>query len=128
MKPQTVRLYQSRTCSSRTSANSLDALPNLHDKPSFDVLCNALENLAIQPTNWSDNVYQKHDPENVKDVNDYLLSIISNGLKWINNDSGADEMTTDPKEVLWDLASRRMAERCGRSGEFLIIPPPNASL
>jgi hypothetical protein len=94
----------------------LVALPRLQDKPSFHELCAALDCLAIQPTSWSSDKPQEPAAEDVKDVNTYLLAVISSGLKWLKVDSDDGQTEVDPKEVVWDMASRRMAERCGRSG------------
>jgi hypothetical protein len=90
-------------------------LPKLQDRPSFEKLCEALEGLAITPTSWSTESIEDTSLEDVKDVNNYLLSIITSELRWLKV-TPDDETATDPKEVLWDLASKRMAERCGRSG------------
>lgn len=91
-------------------------LPSLQNKPSFHELCTALDCLALQPTSWSSEKPQEPAAEDVKAVNAYLLSVISSGLKWLQVDLNDSETDVDPKEVIWDLASRRMAERCGRSG------------
>lgn len=94
-------------------------LPKLQDRPSFEKLCEALEGLAIKPASWSTDCIENPSLEDFRDVNDYLLSIITSSLRWIKVTPDDDESATDPKEVLWDLASKRMAERCGRSGKRL---------
>lgn len=90
-------------------------LPKLLDRPSFEVLREALEGLAIKPTSWSNETTESSEPEDIKEVNNYLLSIISSGLRWLEVDADGNDSATDAKEVLWDLASKRMAERCGRT-------------
>jgi hypothetical protein len=91
-------------------------LPNLQTKPSFEELFIALQSLAIEPMTWSADGILELDFEDVKAINSYLLSIISSGLRWLKVDPSADESASDPKEQIWDLASKRMAERCGRTG------------
>ena len=92
-------------------------LPKLQDQPSFEKLSEALEGLALTPASWSTKQVENLGTGDAKGVNNYLLSIISSRLKWLKVKPEGDASATDPKEVLWDLASKRMAERCGRSGK-----------
>jgi len=50
----------------------------------------------------------------------FLMSIIASDLEWLQDSTGfgPDALTAlEQKEILFDLASRRVAERCGRSGK-----------
>ena len=92
-------------------------LPNLRSKPSFVSLYAALESLALLPNSW--NGTKSPDPEGLdaKVVNRYLLSVVSSELAWFQD--GPDEaMVLEHQDKIWDLASRRMAERCGRTGLY----------
>lgn len=88
-------------------------LPQLYTKPSAESLLHTLDLLAIAPPSW-----ERHDgkgqvsnkPEvqvNPEGVTRYLTSIVSNSLKWIEEDH--------VKEDIWNKASARLSERSGRS-------------
>ncbi|KIM98076.1 hypothetical protein OIDMADRAFT_147564 [Oidiodendron maius Zn] len=104
-------------------------LPNLRSKPSFASLYAALECLALQPDSWT-GTPKSQDPEGLdpKFVNQYLLSIVSSELTWFQ-DGSEDVMVLDRRDKIWELASKRMAERCGRTAmpemtRTWLIPAP----
>lgn len=90
-------------------------LPQVWEKPSFEVLLACLKQLHIDPPIWNAIESKKSLQENRettaryrREVISYLASIISNGLRWIEED--------DQKEVIWEAASRCLSQRCGRAG------------
>jgi hypothetical protein len=93
-------------------------LPVLRTKPSYEALLEALKSLVIPPTSWN-GASQNDMRTDAKGVSQYLLSIISSDLAWLDKDDEESDRVSDQKDELWELASRRLAERCGRSGEFL---------
>ena len=95
--------------------------PILRKKPSYSKLLETLKDLKLPPTSW--NGASKNDSTiNTKTISQYLLSIISSDLAWLDKDSEESEFVSNQRDELWELASRRLAERCGRSGEFLHLP------
>jgi hypothetical protein len=95
--------------------------PILRKKPSYSQLLKTLKDLKLPPTSW--NGASKIDSKmDAKAVSQYLLSVISSDLAWLDRDVGESELVSNQKDELWELASRRLAERCGRSGEFLHLP------
>ena len=103
--------------SSISESRQMDVLdlPQVWERPSYESLASALESLAIAPPVWNhrrrrseileaqESLASQHKAEATR----YLSSIIGSPLDWI----ATDEL----RETLWDLASRRMSERCGRS-------------
>ncbi|EFQ25542.1 hypothetical protein CGRA01v4_02443 [Colletotrichum graminicola] len=88
--------------------------PQMWQKPSSDDILGTLKQLELSPPIWSHNRRRSdiiHEQEATsyfrREVSLYLSSIIKSGLSWIKND--------DEKEGIWSEASRRMAERCGRT-------------
>lgn len=84
-------------------------------KPSSDDLLNTLKQLELSPPIWSHKRRRSeivHEQEATayfrREVSMYLSSIIKSSLSWIED--------ADEKEEIWSEASRRMAERCGRTG------------
>jgi hypothetical protein len=91
-------------------------LPSVRSKPSFASLYAALESLALQPNAWNgSSKSQDLDVLDSKAVNRYLLSVVSSDLTWFQDGSEAS-VAMDQQERIWELANRRMAERCGRTG------------
>jgi len=74
-----------------------------------------LANLEIKPSSWSSPTKTTFGKYSEAAISRYLTSIISNMFEWFENTE--DEDADAQREVLWDLASKRMTERCGRSGE-----------
>jgi hypothetical protein len=96
-----------------SSISVLD-LPQLYTKPSTALLLNTLKSLESAPPSW--DYEQTHTNTNgttprldPKGLTKYLTSIIASPLAWIDGD--------EAKEAVWEMASVRMSERAGRSGE-----------
>jgi hypothetical protein len=98
-------------------------LPNIRKKPSYDAILSALQALQVQPNSWirlSDA--EKSPASDQAVVQRFLMSIIASDLEWLQESPGFDGdvlAAQEQRETLFDLASRRIAERCGRSGKSL---------
>lgn len=114
-------------------------LPQLWQQPPFEALLCGLRQLRLAPPIWntsggssqtasSDSLTSSEDghgedegeggdewfshrdqAQSRRDVAIYLSSIVGNPLQWLDDD--------DQREQVWEEASRRLAERCGRTGE-----------
>ena len=88
--------------------NNLD-LPHLYQKPSFDTLHNTLSYLTLAPASW--DLSSQDEGENLSAADDglpaYLTRIIASPLSWLS---------APQREEIWELASKRLSERSGRSG------------
>ncbi|KAJ2898072.1 Protein-lysine N-methyltransferase EFM2 [Zalerion maritima] len=96
--------------------------PYPYQKPTFTSLLSCLQTLRLDPPTWgskskSRSSLSSHQGEQESRhqrqqhrqlVTSYLTRIISSPLSWIPSD--------DEREILWEEASRRLSERCGRSG------------
>ena len=91
-------------------------LPVLRKKPSYKTLLKTLNDLELRPSSWSGNSNNDATTDS-KALSQYLLSIISSDLIWLDKDGHESEAMNDQKNELWELASKRLSERCGRSGE-----------
>ncbi|KAG6011206.1 hypothetical protein E4U54_008214 [Claviceps lovelessii] len=103
-----------------TGLSALD-LPQAFQKPSFSVLLTTLQSLELSPPVWNhsrrrseilveqESLASRHKAE----ITRYISTIIKSPLSWIGDD--------EQKEVIWELASKRMSERCGRTamGELI---------
>ncbi|KAI1138258.1 S-adenosylmethionine-dependent methyltransferase-like protein [Hypoxylon sp. FL0543] len=94
---------------------SVADLPQVWQKPTSEELLASLQRLKVDPPIWSPRTSRKVILETYqnaaqfrREVAAYLSSIIKSNLGWIQDE--------DEKEALWDEASRRLAERCGRAG------------
>ncbi|CAJ2499989.1 Uu.00g028420.m01.CDS01 [Anthostomella pinea] len=94
--------------------------PQVWQKPSFEELLACLKSLHVEPPIWKPTTSRKIILENRQDsarfrreVTTYLSSVVSSSFAWIEDD--------DQKEVLWDEASKRLSERCGRVGMGEIV-------
>ncbi|PHH85272.1 hypothetical protein CDD83_670 [Cordyceps sp. RAO-2017] len=94
-------------------ASPLD-FPQMWQKPSLDALLGTLAALELRPPAWGasspspPDQDQEHEPLARKgDVTRYLSTIVKSPLGWLDDD--------DDRERVWELASRRMSERCGRT-------------
>lgn len=96
-------------------------LPNLRSKPSFASLYEILESLVLQPNSWTGSPKSQDSEElDVEVVNRYLLSVISSELAWFEDES-KEEVVLQRRDDIWELASKRMAERCGRNGASMLF-------
>lgn len=93
-------------------------LPQMWEKPPFETLLACLESLEMKPPVWNhdarrDDIIAEQEAifTHRREVARYLSSIIKSPLEWISDDE---------KDVLWELASRRMSERSGRAGMSLL--------
>ncbi|KAI1464263.1 putative methyltransferase-domain-containing protein [Daldinia caldariorum] len=89
--------------------------PQTWQKPSSEELLAALKQLQVEPPIWNPGTSRKLILETYqnaaqlrREIAAYLSSIIKSSLAWIQDE--------DEKEAVWDEASRRLAERCGRAG------------
>lgn len=94
-------------------------LPQLYQRPFYDVLLATLSDLSLTPLSWETpqgpdsstpsstgaRVRPKVSPQGIPA---YLTSIISSPLHWLDND--------EQREHVWETASQRLSERSGRSG------------
>ncbi|KAI1091844.1 putative methyltransferase-domain-containing protein [Rostrohypoxylon terebratum] len=94
---------------------SIADFPQVWQKPPAEELLASLKKLQVDPPIWNAKTSRKVIMETYqntakfrREVATYLSSIISSSLGWIQDD--------DEKEALWDEASRRLSERCGRAG------------
>ncbi|OLN84382.1 Protein-lysine N-methyltransferase EFM2-like protein 1 [Colletotrichum chlorophyti] len=92
--------------------------PQMWQKPSSDDLLSTLKQLELSPPVWShkrrrseivDELVQEHENTAYfrREVSMYLTSVVKSSLSWIEDD--------DEKEAIWEQASRRLTERCGRT-------------
>lgn len=102
------------------SATMISALEDPHDfpqiwqKPSRDSLMGCLESLRVLPPIWNFRIprseiirSQDSTVQARRVVAGYLSNIIKSNLEWIADD--------DQREEIWNLASKRLSERCGRA-------------
>ncbi|KAI1772617.1 putative methyltransferase-domain-containing protein [Hypoxylon cercidicola] len=94
---------------------SVADLPQVWQKPSFEELLASLKRLQVDPPIWNHGTSRKviqdtyrNGAQFRREVAAYLSSVIKSSLGWIQDD--------DEKEALWEEASRRFSERCGRAG------------
>ncbi|KAM7207726.1 putative methyltransferase domain containing protein [Naviculisporaceae sp. PSN 640] len=92
------------------------ALPHLWQKPAAQDLLDCLEELRIEPPVWNlkvsraeilkeqSQIFAAHDK---REIISFLSSIIKSSLSWIDN--------YDKQEEIWNEASKRLSERCGRT-------------
>ena len=89
--------------------------PQVWQKPTFEDLLTCLKQLHVEPLIWDPGMTKKalresqeHTARGRREVIAYLASIVSNALRWLEDDG--------QREIIWDEASRRLSERCGRAG------------
>lgn len=90
-------------------------LPQVWQKPAFPALLEALQQLRVDPPVWNLKISraeilkdQDTTVQHRREISAYLSTIISSGLDWIDDE--------EDREVIWEEASKRFSERCGRSG------------
>ena len=100
-------LSKEMTQKPRPSYPVLD-IPQLYSKPSAESLLDAISLLAIPPPSWAPEA-EKIKPASISEdgVPSYLTRIVSSPLAWIHSDTN--------KEAIWEAASKRLAERSGRT-------------
>lgn len=99
----------------------IDDLPQTWERPGYEALVAALQSLELRPPIWNhrrkraDIVAEQESMASQRraEAARYLSSIIRSPLAWLDDDG--------EREEVWELASRRMTERCGRMamGEVL---------
>ncbi|KAJ8066648.1 hypothetical protein OCU04_005695 [Sclerotinia nivalis] len=95
------------------SIHSLD-LPQLYKHPSFLELLQVLELLKLPPPSWNSKSRRSQEPDDAQSISRYLTKIIGSGLDWLS--IGVSEEEWEQRcETIHELASKRLAERCGRS-------------
>lgn len=81
----------------------------MSSRPSFESLTDTLALLQLKPPSWGSEQEEKQTcPEDSKAVAAYLTQIVSSSLKWLKDD--------EQREIIYDMASKRLSERTGRSG------------
>ncbi|KAK0618006.1 putative methyltransferase-domain-containing protein [Bombardia bombarda] len=99
-------------------------LPPLWQRPAFDDILDCLKKLRIEPPIWSPRLSRadilKEQQESAantahhrREILSFLSFIIKSSLAWIEDD--------DRREELWEEASKRLSERCGRAAMGEII-------
>lgn len=93
-------------------------LPQLYKRPSFLELLQALELLKLQPPSWNSQSRKSQEHDDAPGISRYLTKIIASELDWLS--IGVSEEEWEKRcETIHELASKRLAERCGRSGKIL---------
>lgn len=99
-------------------------LPHLWQKPAFDDLLECLRKLRVEQPVWSlkvsrdeilkqqNEAFAAHDR---REIVSFLSMIIKSNLGWIDGD--------EEREEIWDEASKRLSERCGRAGTYPVLAP-----
>ena len=96
-------------------------LPNLRKKPPYGLILSTLQALEVQQNLWTDpTANAQSELTDPAAIMRFLMSVVASDLDWLQgsvNVDGKAVSATEQKELLLDLASRRVAERCGRSGK-----------
>lgn len=98
------------------------ALPNIRNKPTYKDLLEALNSLEIKPRSWDDKLFKDVNAElvvNENDVRNFLLCLFKSDFSWFENTADENLTAQEQKEEIVDMASRRFAERCGRTGKMM---------
>ena len=91
-------------------------LPQLYTRPSAPILFDTLTKLTIKATVWSlESEKCSKGPDSTVAIDEdgipqYLTSIIASQLRWIEDEH--------VREQVWEMASARLSERSGRTGEL----------
>ncbi|QSZ29594.1 hypothetical protein DSL72_004110 [Monilinia vaccinii-corymbosi] len=93
--------------------HSLD-LPQLYKRPSFLDLLQILELLKLPPPSWNSHSRRSQEPDDAQGISRYLTKIIGSDLDWLYIGISEEEWE-QRREIIHELASKRLAERCGRS-------------
>ncbi|RAL67901.1 hypothetical protein DID88_008626 [Monilinia fructigena] len=98
-----------------TPIHSLD-LPQLYKRPSFSEILQVLELLKLPPPSWNSPSRRSQESDDAQGISRYLTKIIGSELDWLS--LGVSEEEWEERcETIHELASKRLAERCGRSGQ-----------
>lgn len=102
---------------STTGFDTVFDLPQLYSHPSAEELISTLDYLALEPPSW-DHQSRSSEPQGGRNFKitevgmpNYLTSIVASPLSWIHEDR---------REEIWEAASKRLSERSGRAGEWLV--------
>ncbi|KKZ61560.1 hypothetical protein EMCG_00543 [[Emmonsia] crescens] len=82
-------------------------LPQLYTKPTATDILRTLEQLTLRPRSFGNDDSNAQLVILQTGVSQYLTSIISSALSWIDSD--------ELREAIWDAASTRLCERSGRT-------------
>lgn len=109
------------------------ALQGLRSKPTYKGLLKILNDLEIKPKSWDEipvEVTTDEPVANKDDVQKFLLNLFKTDFSWFEDEDGGSGAITaqEQKDEIVDMASRRLAERCGRSGEFTFPAVINITL
>ena len=94
-------------------------LPHLWQKPASDSLFDCLGKLRVEQPVWGlkvsrDEILKEQSEaftaHNRRETISFLSAIIKSSLEWIDGD--------DEREEIWNEASKRLSERCGRTGAY----------
>lgn len=95
-------------------------LTHLWQKPCFGDLFACLQALRVAPPVWNlktsrAEILQKQQQHVVdsREIISFLSLVIKSSLAWIADDY--------EREQIWDEASKRLTERCGRTGNVYLI-------
>ncbi|KAF3939167.1 hypothetical protein ABW19_dt0208344 [Dactylella cylindrospora] len=98
----------------RSSVDSVLDFPQLYTRPPLTALLTTLDLLAIPPPSWdlSSSSSSSYQPKKTTilirgNPTTWLTSLISSPLKWLPTDAS--------RELIWETASVRLSERCGRT-------------
>lgn len=95
--------------------------PQVYQKPRFEALMSTLASLEVRQPIWGHRENRQDILEEQEsligskkvEVTRYLSTIIGSDLAWIDDE--------DQKDQIWAQASKRMAERCGRTAMGEVI-------
>ncbi|TGO38729.1 hypothetical protein BHYA_0068g00090 [Botrytis hyacinthi] len=93
--------------------HSLD-FPQLYKRPSFLELLQVLELLKLPPPSWNSKSRRSQESDDAQGISRYLTKIIGSELDWLSIGVSEEEWEQQC-ETIHELASKRLAERCGRS-------------
>ncbi len=109
------RLLDMRDTTALPSPLEDEELPYLWQKPAYDMLFACLKRLHVKPRVWTAHVSradilkeQAATAQTRRETVSFLSTIIKSSLAWLDSD--------DERELIWEEASKRMSERCGRTG------------
>ncbi|KAK3341370.1 putative methyltransferase-domain-containing protein [Lasiosphaeria hispida] len=98
-----------------------EELPQLWQKPAFEHLLTCLKHLHLEPPIWGLKVsrddilrkqQQQRDATDRREIISFLSCIIKSTLGWIDDEQ---------REQVWEEASKRLSERCGRTAMGEIV-------